>query len=131
MNEIIDIINAEKDKDENRSNISNENSETYSLFSEKNNQSDYWNECIEKANLGTLLCTKQFLLIYSMSIMSILFSYFIISSSKAYGEQHLGNEAFLSFTASFSGVFGIFRFIWSSLMDYYKFKTMYGILVTL
>ena len=66
-----------------------------------------------------------------MSIFSILFSYYILSSAKAYGEHHLGNEAFLSFTASFSGVFGIFRFIWSSLMDYYKFKTIYGILVSL
>ena len=76
-----------------------------------------------------LVKQPQFYLIYLMSICSVLFGLFIISSSKAYGEIEIGDEAFLSFVATFSNIFGIFRFIWSISMDYYSFKKVYGVLL--
>ena len=58
MNEIIDAINAEKEKEDNMSDGSGIDSETFSIASDRNNQSDYWNECIEQSSLPTLLCTR-------------------------------------------------------------------------
>jgi len=69
-------------------------------------------------------------MIYSMAVLSFLFGFFILNSARAYGEKDLGNEAFLQFTSTFSGLFAIFRFILSISIDFTSYKLVYAILLS-
>ena len=75
--------------------------------------------------------TKQFILIFTMNLMSVLFGLFIIGSSKSYGAKNIESESFLSLAASLSSVFGIFRFLWSLPLQCTSFKSVYSGLIVI
>ena len=77
------------------------------------------------------MCTKQFLLIYLMNFLSIFLGIFLIGSEKEFGKDHFTNEKFLSLVASCGGIFSALRFIWSFLLDKFKYKVIYGILLAM
>lgn len=64
-----------------------------------------------------------------MSIASALVGLFVIGSKKAYGQERIRDEKFCNLASTTASVFGVFRFIWSALMDKYSFKLVYGILI--
>lgn len=66
-----------------------------------------------------------------MNIASVLVGLFVIGSSKAYGEATIGNEKFLSLAASLASMFGIFRFIWSFLLEKYSYVLVYSVLISI
>ena len=66
-----------------------------------------------------------------MNLASVLVGLFVIGSSKPYGEETIGNEKFLSLAASLASMFGIFRFIWSFMLEKYSYIFVYSILISI
>lgn len=64
-----------------------------------------------------------------MNILSILHGLFIVGSNKAWGEQMLLEEGFLSNIAKFACIFGALRFFWSFFVDSYGFKIIYALCI--
>lgn len=86
---------------------------------------------IDAAPLSTLLSTRQFIEIVLMNIASVLVGLFVIGSAKTYGQYTIKDEKFLNIAATSASIFGVFRFIWSTLMDKYSFKLVYGVLMVI
>lgn len=86
---------------------------------------------IEEASLIQLLKTKPFLEIYFMTLASFQLAIFLIGSSKAYGQATINAEGFLAFSATFSSIFSIFRFVWSFSLERYSYKAIYGTLLVI
>jgi len=64
-----------------------------------------------------------------MNFLTIFAGVFMVGSSKAYAEDWIKNEEYLSLVASIGSIFGALRFIWSFMLDKYSFKLIYGILI--
>ena len=65
-----------------------------------------------------------------MDFLTIFFGAFIIGSYKSYGLENINDEMFLSRIGPVASLFGVFRFVWSFLIDRFAYKTVYGVLIT-
>ena len=88
-------------------------------------------EQVDFSSIYVLLRTKQFLCIFVMDFLTIFFGAFIIGSYKSYGLEYIRDEMFLSKIGPIASLCGVFRFIWSFLIDHYAYKTVYGVLITI
>lgn len=86
---------------------------------------------IEEAPLGQLIAFPQFYVVYLMNMLTILHGLFIVGSNKAWGEQMLMEESFLSNIAKFACIFGALRFFWSFFVDSWGYKRIYGASIAL
>jgi len=64
-----------------------------------------------------------------MTLGSFPLSIYLIGNLKTYGQETINFETFLAFSATFSSVFSIFRFVWSFSLEKYSYKSIYGILL--
>ena len=88
-------------------------------------------ELIDKAPLLTLLRTKQFILIFVMNLLSVMFGLFLIGSSKKFGSEYLKDEKFVTLVASIASIAGIFRFLFAIGLDKFSYKKVYSFIIIL
>ena len=74
--------------------------------------------------------TKEFWLLFFMSLCSVTPGLYVINSYKTFGSKEINDDEFLAVVGSVSSVFnGSFRYVWGQLMDKTSFKISYAILI--
>mmetsp|Transcript_36886 Transcript_36886/g.35617 ORF Transcript_36886/g.35617 Transcript_36886/m.35617 type:complete len:179 (+) Transcript_36886:662-1198(+) len=77
-----------------------------------------------------LLLSKEFLLLYTNFVFFIFYGYFVINIYKLYGAETINDDLVLTIIGSVGSlVNGFMRIFWSTLLDYYSFKFVFGILI--
>lgn len=80
-----------------------------------------------------MMKTREFITLYIMNFFSIFFGLFVANEYKVYWLQY-GNapgDKFVSMIGSLGTLFNGMRFIWSTLLDYYPYKIVYGVMLTM
>lgn len=86
----------------------------------------------KKAPVMKLVFSWEFLELYILTLMQIFYGYFIMNSFKTYGAATIKNDAFLTVIGSVGAlVNGVMRIFWSSLLDYFPFRRVNGILLVI
>lgn len=79
-----------------------------------------------------MILSQPFIILYIMNTCSIFTGLFAVNNFKTYGQKNgLTNESYLGLLGSLTAVFNSIRFIWSYATDYYSYKLIYGILLTM
>lgn len=76
--------------------------------------------------------SKSFIILYTNFVFFIFYGYYVINVFKIYGSLFLKSDRALTYVGSVGAlVNGLLRILWSTLLDYYPFKVVFGILVVL
>jgi hypothetical protein len=79
--------------------------------------------------LKRMILSRKFIAIYVLALFHIYYGYFFGGAWKIYGKQYIDDDAFLTNVGAFASLAnGVFKFIAGNLMDYFSFRTVYGIL---
>jgi hypothetical protein len=76
-----------------------------------------------------MIKTRQFIVIYAMAFCSVFLGYFAVNSFKTFGELNGISDSYLSLVGSIGAAFNAIRFIWSTALDIYSYKWVYGTLL--
>lgn len=69
---------------------------------------------------------------FIMASCHLFYGYYISNSFKQYGFEGNVDDATLTLIGSFGALFnGCFKVFWASLLDYFQFKPIYGIILTI
>ena len=86
----------------------------------------------QKAPIRKIVCTREFFSLYFISVSMIFFGYYIMVKFKDYGREYIKDDEFLTFVGSVGSLLnGLFRIFWASLLDYYPFRKINLVLLTL
>lgn len=67
-----------------------------------------------------------------ISFTQIFYGYYIISSFKTYGQAYISDDKFLTMIGSAGAlVNGVLRIFWSSMLDYFPYKKVNTVLLTI
>ena len=76
--------------------------------------------------LLSILKSKDFILLYTISVCHMFYGYYIINMFKTLGAEHITNDQYLTLIGSVGSlVNGLSRIGWSSLLDYYSFNVVF------
>jgi MFS family permease len=79
-----------------------------------------------------IIFSKLFLTIYCMAFCHFVYGYFFTSAYKNYGKNYINDDHYLTLVGATSSLFnGFFKFVWGSLTDYYPFKRVYLLIVSI
>ena len=68
--------------------------------------------------------------IYTLAVCHLFYGYFYTNVFKDYGKDYINDDEFLTLVGAVSSLFnGFFKFFWATLLDYYPFKKIYGVLI--
>lgn len=82
--------------------------------------------------LTRILSSKKFVWLYSLATLHFFYGYFFTSVYKQYGKDYINDDRFLSIVGATSSLFnGVFKFVWGTLLDYYDFRKVYGLIISL
>lgn len=114
-------INAEEDKKEglNEKLLDNENKDADTT------------DANVPSPLIQCLTSRQFLLVYTMMLLSVFLGFYVAGVYKLYGNSVLKDDAFMTMVGSFAFIFGAIRFVWSWLVDLYSYKFSYTIILVI
>ena len=86
-----------------------------------------------KSEIWDMMKTKQFALLYLMNTCSVFIGLFIAAEWKVYWQTatNAPTDHFMATAGSFGSVFNGMRFVWSWLLDYYSYKSVYGALLVI
>ena len=85
-----------------------------------------------EATVMRMILSKAFIIIYLMNMCSIISGFFAVNNFKKYAQKNgLDNENYLAWVGSVASVMNASRFLWSMLTDYFSYKVIYGILLTM
>ena len=79
-----------------------------------------------------MILSQPFIVLYIMNCLSVSSGFFAVNVFKKYGQLNgLTNEDYLAWLGSIAAICNASRFIWSTMTDYYSYKLIYGILVSI
>lgn len=91
---------------------------------------EHWAE--RSIKLKDIIFSKEFAYLYILFVCFIFFGYYIISVFKTFGSQTINNDTLLTYVGAFGSLMnGVFRIFWSTMLDYYSFKQVFGALIIL
>jgi hypothetical protein len=84
----------------------------------------------KKAPIIKLVFSLEFLGLYALAILQIFYGYYIMNSFKTFGAAYIKDDKFLTLIGSIGAlVNGLMRIFWASLLDYFPFRRVNGILL--
>ena len=89
-------------------------------------------ESENEATIGSIITSKDFMLLYAISFFQLFYGYYLLNVFKTLGAKTISNDQFLTLIGSVSSLFnGISKIFWSSLLDYFSFNRVFRTLVCL
>ena len=86
----------------------------------------------QEATFTRMILSQPFIVLYIMNFLSIISGFFAVNNFKKYGQLNgLTNEDYLAWLGSIAAICNASRFIWSFMTDYFPYKLIYGILVSM
>mmetsp|Transcript_48257 Transcript_48257/g.35438 ORF Transcript_48257/g.35438 Transcript_48257/m.35438 type:complete len:273 (+) Transcript_48257:336-1154(+) len=77
-----------------------------------------------------LLWSKEFIILFINFVFFIFYGYFVINIYKLYGAETINDDFILTLIGSVGAIAnGVLRIFWSTLLDYYAFKTVFTVLI--
>ena len=92
---------------------------------------EHWAE--RNIRLVDILNSREFIYLYIMFVCFIFYGYYVINVFKTFGfDMGIRSDVVLTFVGSFGSLInGLCRILWSTLLDYYSFRSVFGALVIL
>jgi hypothetical protein len=86
----------------------------------------------KEVSLRNVVKSKKFRQLYAIAVCYMFYGIYIMTSYKSLGANTINDDAFLTFMGSFGALFnGCMRPFWSSLLDHYSFRSVFGFLIVL
>jgi OFA family oxalate/formate antiporter-like MFS transporter len=118
------IINEESDPNDLRQQLLDEKSKKAAQEAEERGE-------IIQSPLRQCFTSKQFILVYTMMLLSVFLGFYVAGVYKLYGNSVLKDDAFMTMVGSVAFTIGALRFVWSWLVDKYSYKFSYTIILVL
>lgn len=84
-----------------------------------------------KLSIYGMIKTQQFISVFIMAFCSIFIGLFAVGNFKVFGESNQIHETALALIGSIGALFNSLRFIWSTLLDKYSYRSVYGSLLVI
>ena len=79
-----------------------------------------------------IIMSREFFHLFFLSVTFISFGFYVMGSFKSYGQTYIADDEFLTYIGSVGSLLnGFSRIFYSTLLDYYSFKKVFGFLVIL
>jgi hypothetical protein len=76
--------------------------------------------------------TRKFIFLYLLAVFHLFYGYYMSNSYKQFGFTGGIDDKTLSLIGSFGALFnGCFKIFWAMLLDYFPFKPIYGVVLSI
>ena len=83
-----------------------------------------------KASVREMITSKQFIIVFIMALCSITTGYYLVDCYKTYGQENgINDDFYFAKIGSIAAICNTIRFTWSTALDYFSYKMIYGSLV--
>ena len=89
-------------------------------------------EAEKKLPMTKILKSREFWFLYILAVCYFFYGFYMMSAFKIFGSTKISDDKFLTIIGAVGALInGGMRIVWSSLLDYYPFKRVFGCLILL